>query len=123
MRLPLFAAVAAMVVVAAMPARSAQVAVAITIPVAAGTSVESVAAGYDCGDRSVAATYINAGQVSLAVLDIDGETVVAANVISASGVRYAAGRYVWWTKGEEADLYDLMDGGEDIPAAHCTATQ
>ncbi len=92
----------------------------ITIPVADGTSVEEISARYDCGDRTIDVVYINAGSVSLAVLELDDGKVVAANVISGSGARYAGDRYIWWNKGNEATLYDLMDGGEDTPAASCT---
>ena len=113
------AAAAAIFMTAATPAMATQVAITISIPVTGESSVTSTSADYDCAGRTVNATYINAGEVSLAVLDIDGETVVASNVVAASGARYTGGRYVWWTKGEEADLYDLMDGGEDMPAAHC----
>lgn len=102
-------------------APAAEVAISISIPVTAATSVDSTSAAYDCEGRTVTATYVNAGTVSLAVLEIDGETVVASNVVAASGARYAGGRYAWWTKGEEADLYDLMQGGEDTPVARCAA--
>lgn len=98
---------------------AAEVSVTLSIPVTGATSVNSTAVAYECAGRAVTATYVNTGSVSLAVLEIDGETVVASNVVSASGARYAGGRYVWWTKGEEADLYDLMQGGEDTPAARC----
>jgi len=91
----------------------------ITIPLPEGTEVSTVEAAYECAGKRLPVTYINAGSVSLAVLTIDGETVVAANVISASGARYAGSRYVWWTKGDDADLYDLMQGGEDRPVASC----
>ena len=124
MRFPLVAAAAALASPAAAgSAPAAEVAISISIPVAGGTRVDSASAAYDCDGRAVTATYINAGEVSLAVLDIAGETVVASNVVAASGARYVGGRYVWWTKGEEADLYDLMQGGEDTPAAHCVAAR
>lgn len=100
-------------------AAAAEVSVTLSIPVTGATSVNSTAVAYECAGRAVTATYVNAGSVSLAVLEIDGETIVASNVVSASGARYAGGRYVWWTKGEEADLYDLTQGGEDTPAARC----
>lgn len=43
--------------------------------------------------------YIAAPPAALAVLPIEGKQLVFANVISASGARYAAGRYVWWDAG------------------------
>lgn len=118
MRFPVTVA-AAIFMVAASPAIAAEVAISLSIPVIGGTSVNSSGVTYDCEGREVAVSYINAGEVSLAVLNLEGKTVVAANVIAASGARYAGGNYIWWTKGDEADLYDLMDGGEDQPAAHC----
>ena len=44
---------------------------------------------------------------------------MASNVLSASGARYAGGQYIWWSKGDTADLYDLTEGGEETPAASC----
>ncbi len=59
--------------------------------------------------------YVNAGDNSLAVLTLGDRTVVAVTVLSASGAKYAGQNYVWWTKGDNADLYDLTKG-EDAPA-------
>lgn len=91
----------------------------ITIPLAGDVEVQAVEAVYECDGRHMPVTYINAGSISLAVLAVDGETVIASNVISASGARYAGAQYVWWTKGDEGSLYDLMRGGEDEPVASC----
>lgn len=74
---------------------------------------------YKCDDgRNIEATYINAPGNSLAVLVLDGSTVVTVSVLAASGVKYVAGKYVWWTKGPEADLYDVTNG-ENAPGTHC----
>ena len=94
---------------------------AITIEIPTATEVETIKASYACGDRIVDATYFNAGAVSLVSLSWQGEFVVAANVLAASGARYAGGRYIWWTKGKTADLYDLMKGENAEPLA-CTQT-
>ncbi len=64
------------------------------------------------GDRRIGVEYINAGATALAVLSVGEETVVAVNVLSASGARYTGGRYEWWTKGDEATLRDLTEGDE-----------
>lgn len=74
---------------------------------------------YDCEGQELSVDYLNAGSVSLAVFTPDDTTIVASNVLSASGARYAGSHYIWWTKGSEADLYDLMKG-EDAPPVHCT---
>ena len=129
MRLPVMAAAAVATMVTMLtgmaPAGAAEVAISLSIPVTGSTTVNSNVMAYGCtDDRAVSATYINAGEVSLAVLDIAGTTVVASNVVAANGARYTGGRYVWWSRGEEADLFDLMDeGGEDLPVAHCTITK
>lgn len=94
----------------------------ITIALPAGTEVDRSKTVYLCGDREISAEYINAGPISLAVLTMGDETIVASNVISASGARYAGGQYEWWTKGDEASLYDLMQG-QAAPAVTCTTAQ
>ena len=43
--------------------------------------------------------YINAQPTALAVLPLEGKQLVFASVISGSGARYAAGRFVWWDAG------------------------
>ena len=73
---------------------------------------------YDCGDRKVSATYVNAGENALAVLKIGDRVVVTANVLAGSGARYAGQELVWWTKGDEATLYDVRKG-EDDPGVIC----
>ena len=74
---------------------------------------------YTCGDKNVSANYYNAGDVSLAELEMEDHTVVAANVISGSGAKYAGGIYIWWTKGEEATLYGDWKGGEPTDGVAC----
>ncbi|WP_157019308.1 MliC family protein [Mesorhizobium xinjiangense] len=94
---------------------------ALTIDLPGDADVETSTVTYACPDSELTVTYHNAGSVSLAVFETGGEVVVASNVIAASGARYAGGRYVWWTKGDTGDLYDLMQG-EDAPPASCTAS-
>ncbi len=79
-------------------------------------AAERQTVAYSCdGDRKVTAEYVNAGANSLAIVKLGDETVLMVNVLSASGARYAGQQYVWWTKGNSADLYDLTKG-EDAPA-------
>ena len=71
---------------------------------------------YTCdGGQKITASYLNArnGQ-GFAVLRIKGKTMLFVNALSASGARYVAGHYVWWTKGPGATLYDEM-AGENAP--------
>ncbi len=61
--------------------------------------------------------YITAGSSALAVVPISGEALIFAGVLSGSGARYAAGSYIWWTKGTSADLYDQRQGDGAKPIA------
>ncbi|WP_246739652.1 MliC family protein [Martelella sp. HB161492] len=93
---------------------------AITIPLPAGVTAATIDADYDCGGTSVKAQYINAGDVHLATLAFDDQFTVASEAIAASGARYVSGFYVWWTKGDDATLYDMRKGEND-PGIACKA--
>jgi membrane-bound inhibitor of C-type lysozyme len=43
-----------------------------------------------------AVEYINAAGNSLAILPVSGSSLVFVSVLSGSGARYAAQRYIWW---------------------------
>lgn len=105
---------------AALAASASAQASELAIPVAPGVTIERTQAVYQCPDGDIPVSYINAGSIALAVLEIDGQQIVAANVLAASGARYAGAQYIWWTKGDEAMLYDIMKAGEDTPVATCT---
>ncbi|MGV6875169.1 META domain-containing protein [Pseudochelatococcus sp. B33] len=92
----------------------------ITIEVPHALKVDRSRLTYDCAGTPVEVEYFNAGGTSLATLSLRGEFVVAANVIAASGARYAGERLIWWTKGDKADLYDLTKS-EDTPVS-CEVT-
>lgn len=83
------------------------------------TTVEKVETVYQCAADKVEAVYFNAGEISLVRLGLKDGVTVAANVISGSGAKYQGGIYVWWSKGEEADLYDLMADPEMKQPVHC----
>jgi membrane-bound inhibitor of C-type lysozyme len=103
-------------------ATAAAAASAVTIELPGDAPVDRQTVAYACdGDRKVTAEYVNAGANSLAIVKLGDETVLMVNVLSASGARYAGQQYIWWTKGNSADLYDLTKG-EDAPAEFsCTA--
>lgn len=105
----------------ALVATSAIAATTVTIELPGDAAVDRQAATYRCGNREVEAEYINTGNNSILVLGLGEETVIAVNVIAASGAKYAGQQYVWWTKGDDADLYDLMKG-ENAPPVTCTKT-
>lgn len=70
----------------------------------------------------VPATYVNAYDLSLAVIYVDGTQITLVNEVSASGARYGwpsdGAHYVWWTKGEEATLY-WAEAGEETQLLSC----
>jgi len=91
-----------------------------SIPGYTDLAAERIHATYDCAGQTVEVEYTNAGPVSLAAFVYDGEPIVAANVLSGSGARYAGRQYIWWTKGNDASLYDLMQGQDAAPVLECS---
>lgn len=89
------------------------------IPLPNDTTVEKVETVYQCATDTVDATYFNAGDISLVRLGLKDGVIVAANVISGSGAKYQGGTHVWWSKGNEADLYDLMADPDMKQPVHC----
>ena len=79
---------------------------------------------YRCADgQEMGVAYMNTdNQQSFAVLRLGGQHLVLVSTLAASGVRYIGGRYIWWTKGDEGNLYDQQNG-ENAPAmaADCKA--
>ncbi|MCB4771002.1 MliC family protein [Ancylobacter sp. Lp-2] len=92
----------------------------LAIPLPKGAKAQTIHAAYRCADGSrLKVSYYNAPPVALASLTVGGEFVVLANVLSGSGARYAGGRFIWWSKGSNGDLYDLTKG-ENAPPLSCT---
>ena len=75
--------------------------------------------GCDGAADSMQVDYINAAPNYLALVPIDGATLVFNTVLSASGARYAAGKYLWSTKGGGAELFDLTQGANAKPVLSC----
>lgn len=86
-----------------------------------GCQADTRSVDYKCENgRKFTVQYLNKGDNSLAVVPVsDNSTLVFSNVISASGAKYAAGQYIWWTKGEEATLYGDWKGGEPTDGVAC----
>lgn len=91
----------------------------INIPLPDDVDVTENSVLYKCGDQNVSATYYNAGENSLVQLEMEETSVIAANVLSGSGAKYAGGVYIWWTKGDTADLYNLMDDPDQEKPISC----
>lgn len=99
---------------------------ALLLPVAAQAETSFDTARYTC-ERGVEVpvTYVNAEDVQLAVLNVEGGQITLEVEQSASGARYGwpsgGSHYVWWTKGEEAMLnwFDAEVGEEVTLYASC----
>ncbi|WP_322033302.1 MliC family protein [Paraburkholderia sp. J76] len=79
---------------------------------------------YTCANsKTFKVTYFNAanGQ-SFALVPVDGRKLLFVGVIAASGVKYVADRYTWWTKGPGADLYDVTSDASPKPVLRGCAT-
>lgn len=76
---------------------------------------------YVCEGREerLPVAYVNVAPNFLAIIAIDGETLIFASSVSGSGVRYLADRYEWRTKGADAQLYDLTTDPEAPPLLTC----
>jgi membrane-bound inhibitor of C-type lysozyme len=56
-------------------------------------------------------TYLNGDGNSLAVLPINGHSLIFSGVISADGSRYAAQRFIWWDVGSRG-IHLFADSGQ-----------
>jgi membrane-bound inhibitor of C-type lysozyme len=96
-----------------------------TIQLHSKTKIDRMQATYDCGPAGrLAVTYVNADPNFLAIVPVPKlpQPLVFASVISGSGSRYAAGKFIWWTKGNSASLYDTTMGDNAAPTMTCNAT-
>ena len=97
----------------------AEVTVGLGVSITGDAEVKS--AKYDCtGHDPFIVQYVNAAPNFLALIPIDGQTMVFVNTISASGAKYEAGQYVWWNKGTDATLSDVTEGLDAAPVLTCT---
>jgi len=84
-------------------------------------NIERNTVSYLCDNESVlSVAYINAAPNFLAIVPVDGQNLVFATTVSASGARYVSGPYEWWSHQGEATLRDLMQDEDAEPLATCT---
>jgi membrane-bound inhibitor of C-type lysozyme len=79
------------------------------------------AVSYGCEGRQqpLVVDYINAAPNFLALVPVEDGTLLFTTVLAASGAKYASGKYVWWSKGPQASLYDLTQGDNAKPILTC----
>ena len=99
------------------PAASAS----LTLTLESTGTIERSVVNYLCEDDSaLSVQYINAAPNFLAIVPVEGEALVFASTVSASGARYVSGPYEWWSHQGEATLRDLMQDEDAEPIATCT---
>ena len=103
--------------VAPLPAQAAGVALTLTLPDPG--QFQHVSYTCDGMEERLPVDYLNAEPNYLALVPIEGKTRIFSNVLSGSGVRYAAGHYEWWTKGSEASLVDVTADEGAAPLLTC----
>ncbi len=100
------------------PAAAAAAPAQLSLAIPGDAEIRTVA--YDCdGAPGIEVTYINAAPNFLAVIPVGEESHIFTTVLSASGAKYASGSLVWWTKGPDADWYDLTQGEDAAPEFSC----
>lgn len=118
---PMLAALLATALLA--PAAAGAVETSIQLELGTQSDFERRIILYDCTTgEPFDVTYINAAPNFLALVPIaeEPERIVFTAVIAASGVRYASGQWVWWTKGADASLYDVTLGEDAEPVLTCS---
>ena len=104
------------------PAPSPTATSSVTISLGTTGDFDRKTVKYGCQgqDAQLSVEYINAAPNYLALLPVDEGTLVFTTVLAGSGARYAAGKYVWSTKGPDASLYDLTAGANAKPILTCS---
>lgn len=80
------------------------------MPFGAQAEVQAISVRFEC-ERGVElpVTFVNSGEDSVAVMQIEGHQMTLWQEVSASGARYGwpsdGSAYVLWTKGTEATVY------------------
>jgi membrane-bound inhibitor of C-type lysozyme len=95
-------------------------ALAITLNTTGDFERKSVNYGCQGVFDSLAVDYLNAAPNYLAMIPLDGSTLLFNTVLAGSGAKYVSGKYVWWNKGNDASLYDLTEGANAKPVATCS---
>ena len=111
------AEVTTLATVPTVPAASAS----LTLTLESQSDIERRTVSYLCEDQQVLAVhYINAAPNFLAIVPVEGQSLVFATTLSASGARYVSGHYEWWSHQGEATLRDLMQDEDAEPLVTCT---
>ncbi len=112
-------AVAALLVPLATPAL-ADAGVSLGLSLSGDAEIKSVQ--YTCKNHDpVAIKYINAAPNYLAEMTFEGQQLVFASSVVASGTKYVSGQFELFGKGSDITLQDVTEGLDAAPVLQCTA--
>ena len=78
---------------------------------------------YQCeGLEPFSVEFINAEPNFLAIVPVGPRRMVFVNVMAASGAKYVAGQFEFWTKGSEATLTDLQADPQSVACTEAIET-
>lgn len=78
---------------------------------------------YQCeGLDPFSVDFINADPNYLAIIPVGPRKMVFVNVMTASGAKYVAGQFEFWTKGSEATLSDLQATPQSVSCTEVNQT-
>jgi len=103
----------------AVPAMAAETSMQLVITLPGNAERHLVRYKCEDTDDTMQVEYLNADPDYLAILPVEGKKLIFVTTLAASGVRYISGKYVWWTKGAEASLFDLTEGLDAEPLVTC----
>jgi membrane-bound inhibitor of C-type lysozyme len=93
----------------------------LTLTLESAGDVERRVVTYQCdNEEALSVQYVNAAPNFLAIVPVDGQNLVFATTIAASGARYVSGPFEWWSHQGDATLRDLMQDEDADPLATCT---
>lgn len=97
----------------------ADASISLNLGLTGNTEIKNVQ--YTCDHHDpVTMQYINAAPNYLAVLPLDGQTLVFASALAASGTKYVSGQYELFSKGPQITLQDTTEGLDAAPVLQCT---
>lgn len=90
-------------------------ALSLSLPLGEGANIATQS--YQCGDAAMTVHYVNDGRNSLALVPVEGETVVFVNTVAASGAKYVSGSNSWWSNGDSVTFEDELVEGSAVECA------
>lgn len=103
----------------ATPPALADVTLGVGLSITGDAEIKTVTYTCDGRDEPLTVQYVNAAPNFLALIPIDGRTLLFVNTVSASGAKYESGQYIWWNKGTDATLSDVTEGLDAAPVLMC----